>query len=601
VRGCMKREPAFDLSSLQQAYASGALTPEAVAEVVSARMEVQGGEGIWIDRLSADELRAAARDIERRFSSARPPLYGIPFAVKDNIDVAGRATTAACPALTYTASRSATVVDKLRAAGALLVGKTNMDQLATGLVGVRSPFGVAVNPFDDRYPVGGSSAGSAAAVARGQVSFALGTDTAGSGRVPAAFTNTVGLKPTRGVLSAAGVVPACRSLDCVSVFALSVEEAALVADLAGGYDPADPGSRPDAGRVRFGGAAAPARFRFGVIAAEEREHFGDDEAARLHQQGIETLCALGGEPVTLPFAPFREAGRLLYDGPWVAERLVPFEELVRRNAVLPVIARILESGYRVSGLDVFRAAHRLEELRQEVRGLLGRVDALFLPTTPTIYTIAEIEADPIRLNARLGLYTNFVNLLDLAGVAVPGPFRTDGLPAGFTFLGPRDSDARLAALAARFHRQVATTAGATELPLPAAPSPSASDGIRLAVVGAHLSGEPLNGQLTSIGARLVRTCRTAPLYRLYALPNVTPPKPGLVRVASDGGAIEIEIWEVPAAALGGFVAGISPPLCIGTLTTEDGEAVKGFLCEAHAADGARDITALGGWRRFVHG
>ncbi len=599
----MNREPGLDVLSLQRAYASGALTPEAVAEVVSARLDVQGGEGIWIDRLSSDELRAAAREIERRFSAARPPLYGVPFAVKDNIDVAGRPTTAACPALSYPASRSATVVDKLRAAGALLVGKTNMDQLATGLVGVRSPYGVPGNPFDDRYPVGGSSAGSAAAVARGQVSFALGTDTAGSGRVPAAFTNTVGLKPTRGVLSAAGVVPACRSLDCVSVFALSVEVAALVADLAAGYDAADPWSRPDAGRVRFGGAAAPARFRFGVIAPEEREHFGDDEAARLHGQAIEVLRALGGEPEIVPFAPFREAGRLLYDGPWVAERLVPFEELVRRNVVLPVIAQILEGGYRVSGLDVFRAAHRLEELRQEVRGLLGRVEALFLPTTPTIYTRAEIEADPLRLNARLGLYTDFVNLLDLAGVAVPGPFRDDGLPAGFTFLGLRDSDARLAALAARFHRQVATTAGATGLPLPEAPAPApgAGDGIRLAVVGAHLSGEPLNGQLTSIGARLLRTCRTAPLYRLFALANVTPPKPGLLRVASEGAAIEIEIWEVPAAALGGFVAGISPPLGIGTLTTEDGEAVKGFLCEAHAVSGARDITALGGWRRFVHG
>jgi allophanate hydrolase len=600
----MNTAQSLDLWTLQRAYQAGTLTPEAVAELVGGRGEAPAGEGVWIHRVPRDELLAAARSVERRFADGpRPPLYGVPFAVKDNIDVAGMPTTAACPALAYTPAASATVVEKLLAAGAFIVGKANMDQLATGLVGVRSPYGVPANPFDPRYPVGGSSAGSAAAVTRGLASFALGTDTAGSGRVPAAFTNTVGLKPSRGLLSTAGLVPACRTLDCVSVFALSTEEAAVIADVARGFDPSDPGSRPEADALRFAGAAAPERFRFGVLAPADREFFGDAEAARLYDDAIAILIEQGGEAVEIDFAPFREAGRLLYEGPWVAERLVPFEALLARGVLLPVIAQILGNGARVSGLDLFRAIHRLEALRQQVRGILRPLAALFLPTTPTIYPIAAIEADPLALNARLGTYTNFVNLLDLAGVAVPTALRGDGLPAGVTFIGPRDSDPRLAALAARFHRQVARSAGATGLPLPTPPpgAPSTGDVLRLAVVGAHLSGEPLNWQLTEIGARLLRTCRTAPSYRLYALPNATPPKPGLVRVAEGGAAIEIEIWEVPAPAFGAFFARVAAPLGMGTLTTEDGEAVKGFLCEAHATAGARDITALGSWRRFVHG
>ena len=488
-------------------------------------------------------------------------------------------------------------------AGAIVVGKTNMDQLATGLVGVRSPYGIAVNPFDERYLAGGSSMGSGVAVARGLCSFALGTDTAGSGRVPAAFTNTVGLKPSRGLISTTGVVPACRSLDCVSVFALTCEEAALVADCARGFDAKDPGSRPEADRLRWT-ATAPARFRFGVLAAEDREFFGDVEAARLYDDAISALAALGGEPVTVPFLPFREAARLLYEGPWVAERLTPFEDLLaRENTVLPVIRAILSGGRRYSGVDVFQAVHRLEALRQQVRGLWREMDVLFLPTTPTIYKIAEVEVEPITLNARLGTYTNFVNLLDLAAVAVPAGFRTDGLPAGVTFIGPRDSDARLGAIAARFHRHTGRIAGATGLPLapPPATTGAAADMLRLAVVGAHLTGEPLNGQLTDLGARLARSCRTAPLYRLFALPDATPPKPGMVRVGEGGHAIEIEIWELPRASFGAFFANVRPPLCIGTVEADDGEKVAGFLCEAHAVAGARDISALGGWRRFVHG
>jgi allophanate hydrolase len=590
----------LDLVTLRDGYASGTLTPAAVMEEVCARLDA-AGEGIWISRFSREQLLAAANALEGK---PRGPLWGVPFAVKDNIDLAGLPTTAACPALSYQPVASATVVERLVAAGAVPVGKTNLDQLATGLVGVRTPHGIPRNPFDQRYIVGGSSCGSAAAVGRGLVSFALGTDTAGSGRVPAAFTNTVGLKPSRGLFSAAGVVPACRTLDCVSIFAFTCEDAGAIADVARGFDAGDPGSRPEADRLSWSGAAAPTRFRFGVLAADDREFFGDAEAARLYDQAIATLTGQGGEPVSVPFAPFREAARLLYEGPWVAERLAPFEELLARDpeALLPVIRTIIGAGRRYTGTDVFRAVHQLEALRQQVRGLWRDLAALVLPTTPTIYRVDEIEADPIALNARLGTYTNFVNLLDLAGVAVPAGFRADGLPQGVTFIGPRDSDPRLLALASRFHRATGKTLGATGLPLPPAPEVAAAapDQFRLAVVGAHLSGEPLNGQLIDLGARLVRTCRTAPLYKLYALANTTPPKPGMVRVGEGGGAIEIEIWEFPRASFGSFFPNVRPPLSIGTLETEDGERVAGFLCEAFAVAGARDITAFGGWRKFVH-
>jgi allophanate hydrolase len=587
----------LDLAALREGYARGRLTPLAVIDEVCDRLDASP-EGIWISRFTRDQLHAAARALEGKNGL---PLYGIPFGVKDNIDVAGLPTTAACPALSATPAVSATVVERLVAAGAIVVGKTNMDQLATGLVGVRTPYGIPGNPFDERFIVGGSSVGSAAAVARGQVGFALGTDTAGSGRVPAAFTNTVGLKPSRGLFSTAGVVPACRTLDCVSIFALTCEDAAAVADVARAFDPRDPGSRPEADRLRWTGTAAPAHFKFGVLAPADREFFGDAEAARLYDAAIAATVGLGGEPIEVPFTPFRETARLLYDGPWVAERLAPFEELLANNpdALLPVIRTIIGAGQRYQGTEVFRAIHQLEALRQQVRPLWRNVEALLLPTTPTIYRREQIEADPIALNARLGIYTNFVNLLDLAGLAVPAGLRRDGLPSGVTFIGPRDSDARLCALGARLHRVTSQTLGATGVPLPAPGPAPAGDGFRLAVVGAHLTGQPLNHQLLELGARLVRTCRTAPIYKLYALSGTTPPKPGMVRVAEEGSAIQIEIWELPRDSFGAFFANVRPPLSIGTVEADDGEKVAGFLCEAFAVAGASDISALGGWRAFV--
>ncbi len=598
----------LDFHTLRSAYGHG-LTPTRLMAALEEGRRPDDERGIWIHRLPPDELARAARRCEERLAAGeRLPLYGIPFAVKDNIDTAGIVTTAACPAFGERAATSAPVVDRLIGAGAIFMGKTNLDQFATGLVGVRSPYGVPANPFDPRYITGGSSSGSAAAVSRGLCSFALGTDTAGSGRVPAAFTNTVGLKPSGGLFSTRGVVPACRSLDCVSVFSLTVEDAREVAAVMAAHDPQDPFSRFEADGFGFS-ATAPHGFRCAIPA--DLEFFSDEAARAAFASALVRLRELGAVIEEIDFAPFLEAAALLYDGPWIAERLASLESFVTRrpDALLPVTLEILREGAGRSALDAFRGQHRLAALRKQARALFRRVDTLVVPTTATIYRQDEVAAEPRVLNSRLGRYVNFVNLLEMAGVAVPNGFRSDGLPTGITFLGPWGSDAKLLALGAAYHRQVGgplgargwTRAALDQRPIVEAP---AADMVRLAVVGAHLSGQPLNGQLTDRGARLVRTTRTAPLYRLYALPGTTPPKPGLVRVAADsaidagGVGIEVEVWDLPRSALGAFWAGVVAPLGLGTLKLEDGEAVAGFLCESYAVAGASDISHFGGWRAF---
>ncbi|HET6146481.1 MAG TPA: allophanate hydrolase, partial [Polyangia bacterium] len=605
----------LDIASLAAAYRSGATTPTAVAEALSLRIDGAPPE-LWIHRVPRDALVGAAHALEQRAANAGGsdalPLYGIPFAVKDNIDVAGLPTTAACPAFAHVAVTSAPVVRRLMEAGALLVGKTNMDQLATGLTGVRSPYGIPRNPFDARYVSGGSSSGSAGAVARGLASFALGTDTAGSGRVPAAFNNLVGVKPTGGLFSTTGVVPACRSLDCVSIFAFTVEDACRVAGLISGAapgDPVDPLLRAGAARFDWSVAAAPQSFRFAIPDQAGREFFGDAEAERLFAGAVERWRHLGGDPVEIDFQPFRETARLLYDGPWIAERLAPFQELLRRpGALLPVIQEILSEGTRVTGVEVFAALGDLDRLRAQVRSLLAGVDFLLVPTTPTIYTIDEVNQRPRELNARLGLYTNFVNLQQLCALAVPNGFRVDGLPSGITLIGLPEQDARLAAFGAAHQRALAGPLGATGRTLQPAPAASpapvgaqAAAELQVAVVGAHLSGQPLNHQLIELDGRLVRTCRTSSHYRLYALPGTVPPKPGLLRVGGEsaGAAIEVEVWRLGRARFGEFFARVPAPLCLGTIELEDGSRVAGFLCEAHATAGARDISSFGGWRNFL--
>ncbi|MEL5429674.1 allophanate hydrolase [Serratia nevei] len=543
-------------------------------------------------RQLAQRLEAVAGDLSRL------PLFGVPFAIKDNIDVGGWPTSAACPAFNYQAAADATVVANLRAAGAIALGKTNLDQFATGLVGTRSPYGAVVNSFDSRYVSGGSSSGSASVVARGLVPFALGTDTAGSGRVPAGFNNIVGLKPTKGRLSNRGVVPACRLNDTVSVFALTVADAAQVAELASGFDEADPYSRPD---PHTAPADIPAAPRFAVPA--QLEFFGDVQAERAFHRALAQLQAGGATLEPLDFAPFRTLAEQLYYGPWVAERTVAIEQVLEASpqAIDPVVRGIVGNGLGYSACDAYKAEYLRAELARQIAQRLAPFDALVVPTAPTIRTLAEMAQEPVLFNSQFGTYTNFTNLADLSALALPGPLREDGLPAGITLIAPAWHDRALAAFGLRWQRQSALPLGATGRALPPQPAPAPSSGhVRLAVVGAHLSGMPLNVQLTQRDAVRVEQTVTAPCYRLYALADTEPPKPGLARVAQ-GAAIRLELWDIPLARFGEFVAEIPAPLGIGTLLLADGRRVKGFICEAWALEDATDITEFGGWRDYLAG
>lgn len=598
--------PSLDLLSLHEDYRTGVRTPVDVVRSIYKRIASRGDDAVWIHVLPEAEAIARAESLGA-FDPAKP-LFGVPFAVKDNIDVAGLPTTAACPKFTYEANVTATLVERLLEAGAILIGKTNLDQFATGLVGVRSPYGAPSCVFDKKYIAGGSSSGSAVAVASGLVSFALGTDTAGSGRVPAAFNNIVGWKPTRGLLSTRGIVPACRSLDCPSVFALTSDDAQRISRVAAAFDAADEYSRhaPDPS-PKF-----PETFRFGIPAEEDLCFFGDSDSSALFDQAIDRLISLGGVPVTIDFAPFRETAELLYSGSWVAERLTDLTPFLDEDpdAFHPVTRQIIEGGKRFTAVDAFRDFHRLEALRRKAGREWENIDLLLLPTTGTIYTHDEVATDPIALNTNLGYYTNFVNLLDLSGIAVPAGFRDNGLPFGITLLGKAFQDEALFILAARFQTSLGGRLGATDTTLESLPKQSLFSGynlsqndfeeISLAVVGAHLRGEPLNGQLLDLGARFERTTRTRGHYRLYAFPESSPPKPGLIRDPnSSGPGIEVEIWKLTPEAFGRLTASVRPPLSIGTLELEGGGQVHGFLCEACAVKEAEEITHFGGWRSFL--
>ena len=591
----------LDIASLRAAYAAGTLTPTALAEAVIART-ADDPNRVWIARLPDAAILEYARALEGR-DPASLPLYGIPFAIKDNIDLAGVPTTAGCREYAYTPEKSAFVVQKLIEAGALPIGKTNLDQFATGLNGTRSPWGACRNAFNAEYISGGSSSGSAVAVAKGYVSFALGTDTAGSGRVPAAFNNLVGHKPSLGWLSATGLVPACRSLDTISVFALTAEDTEAVMTVAAAYDPADAYARPVEGHgFDFGNAAA---FRVGIPKAEQLAFFGNAEAERLYQNAVARIAALGGECVEFDLQPFLDTAKLLYEGPWVAERYAAIRAFfdAQPEAPLPVIREIVGGAKSWSAADAYEYGYRLKAYKRQCDALLAAVDCVLMPTAGTIYTVAELEADPIRLNSNLGYYTNFMNLLDYAATAVPAGFQESGqmrdLPFGVTLFAQRGQDGPLLRLAARMQRAALDTAGRFPLPPAWTPPRLPSGQVRVAVCGAHLSGLPLNTQLTSRGARLVAAAQSAPEYKFYALPGGPPHRPGMVRVAEGGGAIDMEIWELPAREFGSFVAGIPAPLGIGMVKLADGAWVQGFVCEAAAAAGAEDITALGGWRDYL--
>ena len=590
----MMLPPMLTIAALRAAYGAG-LTPLDVVEEVIRRRDALVDRAVFITETPAEDLRAAARAV-----MAGPPdlpLWGIPFAVKDNIDVKGLPTTAACPAFAYDPAADATLIARLLAAGAIVIGKTNLDQFATGLNGTRSPHGAPRSVFNADYVSGGSSSGSAVAVASGLCSFALGTDTAGSGRVPAMFNNLVGIKPTPGLVPNTGVVPACRSVDVVTVFAGSVAEGVAVRRVMEGYDAADPFSR------QATPAAFPSRLRIGVLAGTEREFFGNAEVEALYDLNIERARSLGATVVPFDYAPFREAAALLYDGPWVAERLAAVEAFYASNAADfdPTVRKIIAGAQGRTAVEAFNGLYRLKSIKQQVAPVWNTVDLLMLPTSPTTCTVADMLADPIVRNSQFGRYTNFVNLMGLAAIAVPGGFGPSGLPAGITLIGPGFRDDALAPFAGAMHAAAACGMGkdrAAEVP-PAA-LPELPDGwLPIAVVGAHLTEMPLNHELTGPGGVKLAETTTAPGYRLYALPGTVPPKPGLIHdPAFQGSGITVEVWALPAAAFGAFVARIPAPLGIGKLTLADGTAVSGFLCEAHAVQGAEEITSFGGWRAY---
>jgi allophanate hydrolase len=578
------------VAEIAEAVNSGASSAVDIAEETLNRLarydEVQ--PQIWISRFAPDDFRTAARAVDaRRAAGERLPLAGVPFAVKDNIDVVGFETTAACRGYAYRPAGSASVVERLTAAGAICIGKTNLDQFATGLVGTRSPFGIPRNAYNLDYVSGGSSSGSSVAVAAGLVAFALGTDTAGSGRVPAAFNHLIGLKPSKGRWSTRGLVPACRTLDCITVFADTVADARLIDDVVADFDPADPYSKPLANR--------PIRQdHIGVPRRDQRAWFGDGEAEYLYDRMLERLASIA-QIVEIDIGPLQETARLLYNGPWVAERAAAIADLLANNpdAIDDTVRRVVEPGATISAVALFNGIYRLAELKRHTDALWDEIDLLAFPTTGTTYRVAEVIAAPIALNSNLGFYTNFVNLLDMAAVAVPAGARSNDTGFGITLIGPADSDHGLLAIAE-------TYLAAANLPSPPQLDMEGKmQTVKLAVVGAHLKDMPLYWQLTSRDAIFAGDFKTAPTYRLYAMANSVPPKPALV-YSEDGGGIAVEVYELDIAAFGSFVAEVPPPLAIGTVTLADGSQVKGFVAEPRAIVGAEDITAFGGWRAFIN-
>ncbi len=570
------------IASLKESYRSGTLTPTGMIRLVWKQIGSWNDPALFIHLPSEDELLGLAAAVEEL--PRELPLWGIPFVVKDNIDVAGWPTTAACPAFSHVPDEDAEVVRRLRAAGAIPLAKANLDQFATGLVGVRSPYGVPRNAFDPDHLPGGSSSGSASALAAGLCAFSLGTDTAGSGRVPAAFQNLVGWKPSRGLLSSRGVVPACRALDCVSVFAHSVEDAATVAEVVAAFDEVDPFSR------NVDSASLPTAFRFGV--PRELDFAGDPDTPGLFAEAAKRFTTIGGTAVEIDLAPFLEAAKLLYEGPWVAERWAAVGDFVsaKPEAVFPVTRTILENSKNWDAASTFKAQYRLRELAREAEKTWHDIDVLLLPTTPRLYTIDEVNADPIRTNSILGTYTNFMNLLDLAAVAVPAGFARGGkLPWGVTLAAPAGTDGALLKLAGRYLDQ------------PLARPVLEEERIPLVVCGAHMEGLALHHQLSGRGARFVARTRSAPIYRLFAMPGSgqLPPRPAMVRDEANGAAIEVEVWSLRPAEFGDFVLKIPAPLGIGKVLLDSGDELPGFIAEPRAVESAEEITSFGGWRAWL--
>ena len=592
--------------SLKAAYASGELTPASLMATLRQRAANYIDRNIWVHQLTEAEQTPYLQALEQK-DPADCPLWGIPFTIKDNIDLAGIPTTAGCPEFAYTPEQSATVVQQLIDAGAIPMGKTNLDQFATGLNGTRSPFGECRNAIDPKYVSGGSSSGSAVSVALGLASFSLGTDTAGSGRVPACFNNLIGVKPSRGLLSSTGLVPACRSLDCITLMTYNSDDANLALSVAEGFDATDGYSRsnpfPNQNR-HYGIENGP--LKVGVIQPEQLKFFGDETYQQAYSDTLATLEQDGFELIEFDYQAFNEAALLLYEGPWVSERYLAIENLMQTNpnAVHPVVRGIIEDGRTPLATSLFKAQYRLEELRQLCSDILKQFDCLLTPTAGKLFSIEEMLAEPVLYNSQLGYYTNFMNLLDMASVAVPTAFTDQNLPFGITLIGPAFSDRKLLSIANRIQGAIPLTAGAMQT---AATSPDQNqptntqhkDTIDVVVCGAHLDGLPLNWQLKERGAVLKQATQSAPCYTLFALAGGPPFRPGMVLNEAEGRAIDVEIWSVPAEYFGSFVAGIPAPLGIGKVRLADGSQCSGFICEPYGIEGAEDITEFGGWRAYM--
>lgn len=601
----MKDQFPYDMSiiGLQKAYASGELTPGAVLADIRARAAMHVEHNVWIHLLSEIELEPYLLGLADK-DPATAKLWGIPFAIKDNIDLAGIPTTAGCEPFAYTPEQSSTVVQQLIDAGAIPVGKTNLDQFATGLNGTRSPYGPCKNAFNPDYVSGGSSSGSAVSVALGLASFSLGTDTAGSGRVPACFNNLVGVKPTCGLLSSTGMLPACKSIDSMTIFAYNVADAERTLSVAEGYDPTDAYSRanPFKNSPRSFGKRV-GDLTLGILPKDQLKFFGDKAYQDAYEQTLATLGAAGVKFVEIDYAPFDEAAKLLYEGPWVAERYLATQSLLESNpdAMFPVVRAIIEPGDKPKATSLFSAQYRLRALKQLCDQQLASVDSLLTPTAGRCFTIAEMLEEPILRNSQLGYYTNFMNLLDMTSVAIPTAYASNGLPFGITLVGDKFEDRELLSIASRFQPLFNLNAGASDIPqaLPDLPSVASSRSIDVVVCGAHLQGLPLNWQLTERGATLKAKTHTAPVYRMYALAGGPPFRPGLILDEAKGAKIEVEVWSVPTAEFGSFVNGIPSPLGIGKVRLADSSLVSGFICEPYGIEGAEEITQLGGWRDYI--
>lgn len=569
--------PDLAISTLQARYANG-LTPAELIEEIHTRIQQVENPAIWIHLLSEEELKPY---LDRLQSSETEtlPLFGIPFAIKDNIDLAGVPTTAACPDYAFTPDRSSTVVEKLIQAGAIPIGKTNLDQFATGLVGVRTPYGVPRNPYaPDRVP-GGSSCGSAVALSAGLVSFSLGTDTAGSGRIPAAFNKLWGVKPSKGRLSNRGLVPACKTLDCISIFALNAEDSALALTIAEGYDEEDAYSLPLVDLPVKGTGV------LGIPKAENLMFFGDADYEASWLSALQDLKSSGWKLKEIDFRPFLQAARLLYEGPWVSERFTAVEEFLDQHpeSFFPATLEIISGGADHSARDAFSAAYRLQELKRLSESVWPGIDAIVTPTAGGFPTLEDLENDPIGPNSQLGYYTNFMNLLDLCAVATPAGTTESDLPFGITWIAPRDQDQSLIEMAKQG---------------PQKPSES-KDTLSIILFGAHMEGLTLNEQVTELGAQKVGTVQTAPKYHMFHLAEPAPERPGLIRVEKGGFAIEGEEWSFPSSAIGAFLSKIKKPLGLGEVELSGGRRCYGFLCETVATREATDISATGGWRNFL--